>query len=193
GLPAFESDIGAWRLRAGADSLDQPHFPRYGVHATLNMEAARENLGASSDYDRLYASAGVATSYGRNTIMFTGEYGSSFGASLPLYHQFTLGGFASLAGLRENQLRGDEMAVVRAIYYARVYDLPAVAGNGIYLGGSLETGNMWLAPERFSLTDLEPGMSLFVGADTIAGPAYFAVGINRDGDSAFYFSIGRSF
>lgn len=193
GLPSFVSDIGALRLQAGLDSLDQPHFPRYGMHATLNMEAARENLGASIEFDRLYASAGFATSYGRSTFLFTGEYGSSFGTPLPLYHQFTLGGFASLAGLRENQLRGDEMAVLRAIYYARVYDLPAVAGNGVYFGGSLETGNTWLAPERFSLTELEPGMSLFVGADTIVGPAYFAVGISRNGDSAFYFSIGRSF
>lgn len=193
GLPAFENDIGAWRLKAGIDLLDQPHFPRSGLHATLEMDAARENLGASFEYDRLYASAGFATSFGRSTLLFTGEYGSSFGTALPLYQQFTLGGFASLAGLREDQLRGDEMAVVRAIYYARVYDLPAVAGNGIYLGGSMEAGAMWQAPERFSVTDLEPGVSLFAGADTIVGPAYLAIGINRDGDSAIYFSIGRSF
>lgn len=192
-LPSFSEDVGAWRIRAALDLLDQPHFPRNGAFGLLTYEASRTGLGADNVYERLYMQGGFASSIGMHTVLIAGEYGTGFGTELPLYNQFALGGFFSLAGFRHEQLRGSEMTAMRAVYYARVYNLPAVLGDGVYLGASLETGNVWQNQDRVNLGDLQAGGSLFAGADTTIGPLYLGVGFNESGDNAFYLLLGRSF
>ena len=44
-----------------------------------------------------------------------------------------------------------------------------------------------------SLTDTRQDFSIFFGADTYIGPAYFAVGYDASGSTAIYLYLGRSF
>lgn len=193
-LPDYNHDVGAWRLRLRADTRDKPHFPRNGITVDLEARAHRAGIGNDLEYDRVHLNTTFAESRGPNTLLFSLEYGSSFGADLPLYDKFELGGFLSLSGFRHEQLRGNDALALRAIYYRQVYTLPAFIGNAVYLGGSLEAGNVWNTPaDRLALDDLQAGSALFAGADTIFGPAFLGVGVNESGDSAFYLFIGKSF
>jgi NTE family protein len=65
-------------------------------------------------------------------------------------------------------------------------------GDGLYIGGSVEGGNLWDTSSQASLDDLRYAGSITIGTDTILGPVYFAQGFS-DGDSVLYFFIGRSF
>lgn len=193
-LPSYESDIGALRLLAEIDTRDSPHFPHNGVQVKLLAESYRGDLGAQQEYEKLYFDANMASSFGNSYIVVGVEYGTSFGASLPLYNQFVLGGFLSLSGYKHDQLRGNEMLAVRAIFYQKVYQLPAFLGDGVYLGGSLEAGNVWASDEdRLNFSDLQAGSTVFAGADTNIGPVFLGLGINESGESAVYLFIGRSF
>ena len=75
----------------------------------------------------------------------------------------------------------------------RVSRLPKAAGNGIYLGASLEAGNIWDSRAAVGLNDLRKSFSLFASADTIMGPLYFAYGLSDGGNYMFYLFLGRTF
>ena len=192
-LPRYHADYGAVHARFAWDGLDNPNFPSHGFFMNLDGLAARHMFGGEVSYDRAQLSAGVAGSAGANTFVISGAAGTSFATALPLYRQFALGGFLSLPGLRQNQLRGDRYLAVHGIYYNRVANLPAVLGRGVYIGGTLDAGNTWGVGTRLELGDLRYGGSLFVGADTALGPFYVAVGASQGGQEAVYLFLGRPF
>jgi NTE family protein len=74
------------------------------------------------------------------------------------------------------------------MYYYRATTLSFI-GN-VYAGGSLEAGNVYGSFPEPTSTGLKLAGSLFLGADTIIGPAYFAYGHAEAGNSAFYLYLG---
>ncbi|MGH8402478.1 MAG: patatin-like phospholipase family protein, partial [Gammaproteobacteria bacterium] len=113
--------------------------------------------------------------------------------NIPFYDEFTLGGFLSLSGLRQQQLRGQQVLSAHLIYLDRIGNLPSVLGNGFYIGASLEGGNVWDNTQHVSLRGLQYGSSIFIGADTVLGPVYFGTGYAQSGNQSFYLFIGLPF
>jgi NTE family protein len=76
------------------------------------------------------------------------------------------------------------------MYYNRVMALPDPLGSGAYLGASAEVG--WIKDRVDGL--LSPGTlfagSLFVGADTFAGPAYLGIGYGTGNNFGVYLLLG---
>jgi NTE family protein len=103
---------------------------------------------------------------------------------------FDLGGFLNLSGLRTNQLNGDYLGFLRAVYYHRMGPLRYV-GRAWYLGGSLEIGNVWNTRQDVNFGDTFKAASLFLAADTYIGPFYFAYGHTSRGESSWYVFVGR--
>ena len=60
-----------------------------------------------------------------------------------------------------------------------------------YAGFTLEAGNVWLDRDEMGFDDLRYAGSLFIGAESPLGPAYFAIGYTDEGDAAAYFYIGN--
>lgn len=183
------------RVSWTVDQLDDPYFPSDGyyarVHATWNLQ----RYGADSDYERYAFTAGGAHTLGGQTVVVEAELGSSSGVGLPVWEEHTLGGFLSLSGLRQNQLRGDRLVAARLITWRKVPYLPDVLGGHMRMGGSLEAGNTGIGPAGSSLDvgDLRIGGSLFVAADTFLGPVHLAVGFADRADPSVYFFLGRTF
>ena len=63
----------------------------------------------------------------------------------------------------------------------------------LYLGGSLEVGNVFEDRSDIGFSDSIFAGSLFLGADTLLGPVYLAYGNAEGGKSAYYIYLGRSF
>ncbi len=103
---------------------------------------------------------------------------------------FNLGGFLQLSGLRTNQLSGNYVGFARAVGYHQIATLPVV-GRAIYVGASLETGNVWNERGDISTSDIYGAGSLFLAADTWLGPFYIAYGIATNGQRSFYLYLGR--
>ena len=95
-----------------------------------------------------------------------------------------------LSGLRTDQVSGNYLGFARAVYYHQIGNMPLL-GRGIYLGGSLEAGNVWAERGDISATGLYTAGSVFVAADTWLGPFYFAYGRASGGHSSFYIFLGR--
>jgi NTE family protein len=184
---------GGYQLRAVIDQFDDPNFPREGYLLALEAFAARESLGADDRYDRLTVLGGTSVSAGNHTLLALAELNTALGSELPFYDRFALGGLFELSGLRFDSIEGQYGGVGALIYSYRVLQLPSTIGEGIYAGCSVEAGNLWEAESSVSPGDLRYSGSIFVGADTLLGPAYLGLGLSDSGESAWYLYIGRVF
>jgi NTE family protein len=80
------------------------------------------------------------------------------------------------------------------LYYHRLGadTLPGL-GTPVYLGGSVELGNVWLDSSDISLDNTLVAGSLFVVFDTLLGPLYIAYGVAEGGRESAYLFPGQTF
>ncbi|HEX5163424.1 MAG TPA: patatin-like phospholipase family protein [Steroidobacteraceae bacterium] len=179
------------------DSVDDVNFPRHGGSFEVGWQAEREGKGVLADadadllvYDQLYAH-----SWGRNTGVLWASAGIRTDNDIDIVRSFfSLGGFLNMSGVTPETLVGPNYAIVRGIFYRQV----GRAGSGffdvpVYLGGSIEQGNVWSDRRDITWSSAMTNGSLFVGADTILGPLYFATGFDQEGLTAYYLFLGRTF
>ena len=186
----LDRDLGAVRARLFLDQLDSTAFPRSGYKLDAQLLASTTQLGASDSYNRGSLNFLGAKSYGEHTLQFALAGGGAIGANaLPFYDYFSFGGFMRLTGYREGQLRNDAMAYGRVTYMNQLFKMPLL--EGVYAGASLEAARLG-DPLVFNGIEGNVGSgSLFLAVDTPLGPAYLAYGYTWDGNSNFYFFLGK--
>ncbi|HEX5340761.1 MAG TPA: patatin-like phospholipase family protein [Gammaproteobacteria bacterium] len=193
-LPIYRDTLSGVRVRFGMDTLEgDTGFPMSGSYMKLTGFFARSTLGSDISYDKLELSALHAFGDTERTLILSADAGSSFGSQIPVYDEFTLGGFLSLSGLRQQQLRGQKLLDARVIYLNRLANLPSVLGNGFYFGASLEAGNVWDNTQKLDPAQLKYGAALFLGADTALGPLYLGAGFSQGGNQSLYLYLGLPF
>jgi NTE family protein len=188
GVSEVYAGLGGYQFSAAYDSRDNVGFPREGTFARAGLTFSRTSLGSDLNYQQAELSWLSAWSFGRNTVSAALRGASGFSGDLPYYDLYAIGGLFNLSGYRVNQLQGQSVALGRLMYYNRIATLGLV-GN-VYAGASLEAGNVYGAFPEASSTGLKYAGSVFLGADTIIGPAYFAYGHAEAGNSAFYLYLG---
>jgi len=192
-LPSFNVDAGALTLRLALTTLDRPAIATHGVDLRTGVDFNREALGSDASYDRAFG--GVSYFFGRkrHTGFVVADGGSNLGTTIPIYDEFTLGGLFSLGGYSEGEFRGQYFATAKLGYHYRLAALPSGLGQGVYLGGLLEAGNVWDRSADISVSDLRYGFTAILGADTILGPLFVAYAVGEGGSNRFYLTIGRTF
>ena len=190
-LPTFRDTLVGPRFEGSFDTFDNGNFPASGSYALITGFFPRHSVGGDTTYSKLDATFGHAFDLDTGSLLLLAEAGDDFHTGLPLYDQFQLGGFLSLAGERQGQLRGDRIFDAHAIYAWRAGSLPTGLGRSWYLGFGMDAGNVWgdtnLAPDDNSM---KYGGTLLLGADTLAGPLYFGIGIGRAGNRTFFLYLG---
>jgi NTE family protein len=187
--PDSNADIGAVRARLRIDQLDSVKFPRSGYAAAVEVFDSETGLGAQDDYTRWEGSALAAFSFGDNTVQAAMKGGSAVGSStLPIYDEFSLGGFLQLSGYRTGQFYGESVTFGRLVYYRKL--AKAVLTEGVYAGASLEAGRVGGQLVPGNPTGMLTAGSLFIAADTPLGPVYLGYGIAEHGNTSLYFYLG---
>jgi NTE family protein len=178
------------------DSVDDVNFPRRGGSFTLGWQGEREGSGDAQSTDLLVYDQLYAHSWGRNTAILWTSAGTRLDSDVDIVRShYTLGGFLNMSGITPETLAGPHFAIARAIYYRRIGE---GTGQGflnvpVYLGTSLEMGNVWNARRDMSFSSARTNGSVFLGLDTLLGPVYFATGFDDEGGSAYYLFLGRTF
>lgn len=199
----FSADIGEPVLdeaaadRAGAvllarfDQLDNATIPRSGWAASVAASAYGKLLGGDLAYDKLSLTAMTARSFGDWTLHGGIEASGPFGGTtLPFFDLSRLGGFGRLSGLRTGELSGQYAGLARLGARYRLAKLPSLVGSGIFVGATVETGNVWNRTQDIGSSSLIWGGSLYGAAETIIGPVYLGWGFAEEGRNTFYFSLG---
>jgi NTE family protein len=189
-LPEGSETTSGIRARLFVDQMDHAFWPRDGIAATGSAYAALDSFGSTQSYQRLEGSFRWARSWGEHTVQLALAGGTDLGSDMPAYESLTLGGPLRLSGYRINQFAGRQMAFGRLMYYKRIFPLPDLLGSGVYAGASAEVGRV---SDRFDNLPT-PGTlwsgSLFLGADTFAGPAFLGVGAGGSGNWSLYMLLG---
>jgi NTE family protein len=189
-LPPITETSAGIKARLFADQLDNPWFPRGGYRIAGSAYVADRAFGSDQSYERYEAEASVAKSLGPHTFNFSVAGGTDAHSNMPAYETFTLGGPLRLSGYRIGEFSGQRMAFARVMYYNRVLPLPSLLGSGVYAGVSLEAGTIQTRfDSRLPKGTIFSG-SVFLGAETFAGPAYFGFGMGESGRYSLYLLLG---
>ena len=190
-FPDVNVTAGALTANFVLDRLDNWAFPSAGWYASADYRYYAQALGADNEYQKGLFDVGYAFGFGRHSFLTAVRYGSRFGTTLPAYDSFQLGGLFLLSGFQEAQLLGTESELGRLIYHYRLSEGGGRFATAYYVGGSLEAGNVSNRLNGPPQSGLIVASSLFIGADTLLGPLYFAAGYAEGGHYAFYLYLGR--
>ena len=193
-VPASDFNVVQYFTRFGYDSLDSPNFPHSGQALTAQL-TFEGNGGGERGTNQFTLDWRGAHTWGKSTLVGWFSSGTTIGGSESNVRTFfPLGGFLNLSGIRSQTLAGPQFLIGRIIYLRKVGN----GGEGIldvpaYIGASYEQGNVWSSRSQISLGNTHHDESIFFGADTYIGPAYFAVGYDDGGSLSVYLFMGRSF
>jgi len=189
-LPAVSETSSGISIRVRGDQMDHAWFPRKGYRVVGSAYFADKSFGSDRKYQRVEGLVDSATSWGAHTFTLRVAAGSDLHSNMPAYENFTLGGPQILSGYHVGEFAGRQMAFGRLMYYNRALALPDLLGSGMYIGGSLEAGQMKDRLAGFADTGTLKSASVFLGADTFLGPSYVGLGFAPGNRWTVYLLLG---
>ena len=188
-----EFGIGEFFGRLNIDTLDNLHFPNSGAKAKVEFRRSTEALGGEETFNNVTSQLLDVHTWDRNTILIGGGVGITFDGDAPTQNLFELGGLFNLSGFQADELSGQNFAVGRLIAYRNIGAQSGLFSLPVYLGVSLEAGNVWNDRSDMGFDDLIVAGSVFTGADTPLGPVYLAYGYAEGGNDSVYLFLGQTF
>lgn len=189
-FPDFSFERGEYFTRLFADEFDSFFFPKRGYLARAEWIASRTGLGADQKFDQMDLDGTLVKSWGKHTLLTGLTYSATISGTAPVQNFFRAGGFLRLSGFNSNELSGQHFARAAVVYYRPILQGSALP---IYLGASVEKGNVFQDRDDISFGNALYAGSLWLGTDTIIGPVYTAYGQAEGGNRAFYIYLGRAF
>ena len=189
GLPNYGGNSVLTRARYVYDNQDRALVPHSGERIVLNGGYLNASPGPGAPRftaDLEWAHAVSA----KDTILLNAEAGTFFNSAVPQPFRFTLGGPLRLAASAIDQYRGTDYWLVTPGYLHRIRVLPAPLGNSIYVGGTVEAGQM-RSPEGRTITREDFYFGLV--AETPFGVITIAPAIGTNNEHKFTFTLGRFF
>lgn len=187
GIPAGNFDDGALFVRASIDEVDDLYFPSRGADGFLEYRRSRPDYGADDAFEQVLFHGRVTASRGPASIRFAADYFSTPSGKAPPQNLFRAGGLFRLSGYELNELSGQHFAQLALIPSYRIADLALLP---VFVGASLEIGNVWQNESDIGFDDTLTAGSLWLGADTPLGPAHIAFGMAEGGRESFYLFLG---
>lgn len=188
--PEYDFTNGEVFARLSLDKLNDLSFPSSGAAGTLEFISAQEDLGSDSNYNQAIASWLSAKTWGRYSIIGSLLYETTLDSDAPLESLFTAGGLFRLSGFNQDELSGQHHGLLRLVAHRRFGDLALLP---IYIGGSLEQGNVWDRAEDIDLGNTITAGSIFLGLDSPIGPFYLGYGLAEYGHESLYLYLGKLF
>ena len=178
--------IGEWYSAFTWDTLDNRNFPSRGTRFRVSHVGGRNWLGADDHFDQLSASLDSAVSIDHTHVVGRALYTRTLRGVAPIHRQAALGGFFRMSGIASDQLTGQHAAFVGVALFQR-FETPFIS---TFVGTTLEYGNVFQRDDIHISDGLWSG-SVWIGADTPLGPAYFGYGVLQGGTDTLFLSIGR--
>ena len=190
-IPDIHFDTGGFFARLRIDTLDHAHFPRKGFRTDIKWNQSMPDLGSDDRFDTIESELTGSWSRGKSSLQLGLNYASTLDADAALQDYFPLGGFLRMSGLERGEISGPHAALAKLVYYRRVGESAGgLLDVPVYLGASLEAGNIWQSRSDISFDSMRINGSVFAGLDTYIGPIYLAAGFAEGGRTNFYLFVG---
>jgi len=188
-----EFTVGEYFGRFNYDTFDNLSFPNDGTKVVAEFRRSTGALGAEKSFNAVTARVTTARTWDSDTVLALASTGVTFSGAAPTQNLFTLGGLFNLSGFEADALSGQDFALGQLVYYRNIGARPGSFGVPVYLGASIEAGNVWQDRDDMSFDDLIWAGSLFIGLDTPLGPIYLAYGHAEGGRNSAYLFLGQTF
>ncbi|AUF95504.1 hypothetical protein CXQ80_06495 [Pseudomonas sp. 02C 26] len=192
-LPSVSFNEGFYELKYSFDTLDNVYFPHSGEDIGLTLRNYDKSLDSDSNYRQWELNVDKALSSGADTLVLGGRYGRTLNDADVVTSSFVLGGARQLSGFRQDSVSGQNISLMRMVYYRRLtpraylpLDFP------LYIGGSLERGRAWNNDNDFDSGYINAA-SIFLGLETPLGPLNLSYGANSEQQKAVYLNLGHTF
>jgi len=188
-------DSQGWYLKTRLDSFDNISFPTKGFKLDSDvyvdtgdyLNSSENNVFFSLDWRN-------AMSFNRSTFEFKASIASYDGPTISPTFEVGLGGFQNLSGYGINELIGNHKGLLALIYRHRLLDNNFGAFSlPLYLGASIEQGNVWNDTDDISFDSTIAAGSVFIALDTGIGPVMLSYGYAEGGHASGYLFIGNNF
>lgn len=185
---------GYYSARLGWDSLDNLAFPTGGARWAAEWQWHDPGIGAPSSFNRWELGATWAHTMGPLTMLLEGDLKTADSNDLGVTNLLPIGGFLELSGIAPRSRWGQHRALTRLVALTPLGEkTPLPSPVPLYLGASLERGNVWETREEMRWSDATMAGSVFLGARTPLGPAYLSVGFAEGGDYSVNIFLGELF
>ncbi|WP_248920985.1 patatin-like phospholipase family protein [Pseudomonas entomophila] len=192
-LPKVSFNEGFYELKYSFDTFDNVYFPHSGEDIGLTVRKYDKSLDSDQSYRQWLFNLDKAFSSGPNTLVLGGKYGRTLDDAEVVTSSFVFGGARQLSGFRQDSVSGQNMSLLRMVYYRRLtpraylpLDFP------LYIGGSLERGRAWNNDNEFDSGYINAA-SVFLGLETPLGPLNLSYGANDAHERAVYLNLGHTF
>lgn len=188
-LPSADLEQLGLKAAIVVDQLSDASFPRHGYK--FDATAFAGTSGASKRFQELAVNTTWASSIDNHSINLKLSAAGLFQSDTDIRGiGYTLGGFQQLSAYQPDQFSGNFMLYGSLTYLLRAvkFDL---AGQSLFLGTSLEAGNVWNKGGDISMQSLRKSASLFAGFNSFIGPIYLGVALGQGGAKNVFFQMGR--
>jgi len=187
------------------DTLDRRSFPSSGERVSLSIIHWQEDVsgylitGAESITDtygstQYLADWKAAVSVGSQGLIGKLSFAYTDSETDQSIHYSQLGGFLNLSGYHTDALIGNSKIFGALAYqYDLGKSLLGLTDFPVYIGASVELGNVWQIDESVKFDDLIPAGSIFLSTDSKLGPLALGIGFSEGGNNSVYFYLGKSF
>jgi NTE family protein len=199
------TSLGAY-LSLAYDNLNSINFPTQGNKLSLDVYLRKDDYDDSehewamnSDEPSLEINLDWTGAFGigKHAFVGIGSFATVLTDNDESIRVSELGGFLNLSGYQEDALIGAHKAFAAVVYQ---YDLGSSGETGLplYLGTSLEAGNVWALGDSVTLDELVTSGRLYLVTDTSYGPAVIGLVYSMSFDSDLsdevrvFFSIGKN-
>ena len=207
----YQASTIRWKLVSGVDSSPTPQLSgrvesgaAHFVYTTRTAAIASPHgtqvdftighlfdTSASTDAPFSKLNARQSFTFARNNLIsLSTEVNMYFRNTVADPLRFTLGGPLRLYASSVDEYRGTDTELARAIYLRRIASLPTGIGQGIYLTGGYEQGNVWL-PERSAIFRQDGFGGVLLS--TPVGAITFGAAIGDASHRKIFFTFGKLF
>ncbi|MCK5818772.1 MAG: patatin-like phospholipase family protein [Psychromonas sp.] len=185
------------------DDLNSVNLPTSGNKISMKLFLRNDIFKDKTLNDDVNASLQVtfdwrgAATIGSHTYVFISSFATILTRGLKTKYLSELGGFLNLSGYQKDAILGAHKAFLAVVYQYDLTRLSEGIGVPVYVGSSLEGGNVWKLHQTINLQDFIGSGSLFLGTDTSYGPALIGIGYAstikdfKDDSLSVFFSLGK--
>lgn len=202
--PLDYDSLGAY-ISIGYDTLNSINFPTKGNKILFEASVRKDNylhsqIDNSDDLSiELTLDWRGALGLGHHTFVGITSFATVLTDNDFSLRYTELGGFLNLSGYQKDALIGANKTFAALVYqYDLGREIPGGTGLPLYLGTSLETGNVWELHESPNIDELVTSGSIYLGTDTTFGPAVIGVGyatsfgFYEEDEMTVFFSLGKN-
>ena len=176
----------------GADTLNRSAWPTSGYRVLASAETLFDfDEGDDTEKYNLFGTA--AFEFGPLGFQLRGQFESVQEVDDEPVEILDLGGFRRLSAFTESSIPNNEYILATAEVFHRLTGTDGIVNFPVYVGGTLEYANVEFDIFEQGLNEDIFAGSVYLGAETILGPAFLGTGFSDDGAFSLFLHFGRAF